>query len=59
MVNFVSALGVFTSFIANVLSISFFGFGTFGNFVLVCLLLSLVGCILRFSSLINFSFSTQ
>lgn len=47
MVDFFSALGVFTSFIANVLSISFFGFGTFGNFVLVCFLLSLVGFVLR------------
>lgn len=47
MVDFVSALGVLTSFIANVLSISFFGFGTFGNFILVCLLLSLVGFVLR------------
>lgn len=47
MVEFVSALGVFTSFIANVLSISFFGFGTFGNFILVCLLLSLAGFVLR------------
>lgn len=47
MVAFVSALGVFTAFIANVLSISFFGFGTFGNFILVCLLLSLVGFVLR------------
>lgn len=47
MVDFVTALGVCTSFIANVLSIPFFGFGTFGNFVLVCLLLSLVGFVLR------------
>ena len=47
MVDFVSALGVFTSFVANVFNISFFGFGTFGNFVLVCLLLSLVGFVLR------------
>ena len=47
MVEFVSALGVFTSFVANVLSISFFGFGTFGNFILVCLLLSLVGFVLH------------
>lgn len=47
MVNFVSAFGVFTSFIANVLSIPFFGFGTFGNFILVCLLLSLVGFVLH------------
>ena len=35
MVDFVSTLGVVTSFIANVLNLSFFGFGTFGNFVLV------------------------
>lgn len=47
MVEYFSAFGVFTSFIANVLSISFFGFGTFGNFILVCLLLSLVGFVLR------------
>lgn len=47
MVDFVSTLGVVTSFIAHVLSLSFFGFGTFGNFVLVCLLLSLVGFVLR------------
>lgn len=47
MVEFVSALGVITSFIANVLSIPFFGFGTFGNFILVCLLLSLVGFVLH------------
>lgn len=47
MVDFVSALGVVTSFIANVLNLSFFGFGTFGNFVLVCLLLTLVGFVLR------------
>lgn len=47
MVDFISALGVLTSFIANVLSISFFGFGSFGNFVLVCLLLSLLGFVLR------------
>lgn len=47
MVDFVSILGVVTSFIANVLSIPFFGFGTFGNFILVCLLLSLVGFVLR------------
>lgn len=47
MVDFVSALGVFTLFIGKVLSISFFGFGTFGNFILVCLLLSLVGFVLR------------
>lgn len=47
MVDFVSALGVFTSFIVNVLSIPFFGFGSFGNFILVCFLLSLVGFVLR------------
>ena len=43
MVDFVSTLGVVTSFVANVLNLSFFGFGTFGNFLLVCLLLSLAG----------------
>lgn len=47
MVDFVSTLAVVTSFIAKVLSIPFFGFGTFGNFILVCLLLSLVGFVLR------------
>ena len=47
MVDFASSLGVVTSFISNVLSLSFFGFGTFGNFILVCLLLSLVGFVLR------------
>lgn len=47
MVNFVSTLGVVTSFISKVLNLSFFGFGTFGNFVLVFLLLSLVGFVLR------------
>lgn len=47
MVDFFSTLGVVTLFISNVLSLSFFGFGTFGNFILVCLLLSLVGFVLR------------
>lgn len=47
MVDFVSTLGVVTSFISNVLSLPFFGFGAFGHFVLVCLLLSLVGFVLR------------
>ncbi len=47
MVDFVSTLGVVTSFISHVLNLSFFGFVTFGNFVLVCLLLSLVGFVLR------------
>ena len=47
MVDFVSTLGVVTSFIANVLNLSFFGFGTFGTVVLIFLLLSLVGFVLR------------
>lgn len=47
MVDFASTLGVVTSFVSNVLNLSFFGFGTFGTFVLVCLLLSLVGFVLR------------
>lgn len=47
MVDFVSTLGVVTSFVSNVLNLSFFGFGTFGTFVLVCILLSLVGFVLR------------
>ena len=47
MVNFVSTLGVVTSFIAKVLNLSFFGFGTFGTVVLIFLLLSLVGFVLR------------
>lgn len=47
MVDFVSTLGVVTSFISNVLTLPFFVFGTFGNFVLVCLLLTLVGFVLR------------
>lgn len=47
MVDFVSTLGVVSSFIYRVLNLPFFGFGTFGNFVLVCLLLSLVGFVLR------------
>ena len=42
MVDFVSTLGVVTSFIANVLNLPFFGFGTFGTVVLIFLLLSLV-----------------
>lgn len=47
MVNFVETMKVCTAFVANVLSMSFFGFGTFGNFVLVCLALSLIGFVLR------------
>lgn len=47
MVVFTQVFSVVTSFVANVLSLSFFGFGTFGGFVLVCLLLSLVGFVLR------------
>lgn len=47
MVDFVSTLAVVTSFIANVLNLSFFGFGTFGTVVLIFLLLSLVGFVLR------------
>lgn len=47
MVDFVLTLGVVTSFIANVLNLSFFGFGSFGTVVLIFLLLSLVGFVLR------------
>lgn len=47
MVDFVSTLGAVTSFISHVLNLPFFVFGTFGNFVLVCLLLTLVGFVLR------------
>lgn len=47
MVDFVSTLGVVTSFIANVLNLPFFGFGTFGTLILVLLLLTLVGFVLR------------
>lgn len=47
MVDFASTFGVVTSFVSCVLSLPFFGLGTFGNFVLVCLLLSLVGFVLR------------
>lgn len=47
MVDFVSTLGIVTSFIANVLNLPFFGFGTFGSVVLILLLLSLVGFVLR------------
>lgn len=47
MVNFVETMKVCTTFVSNILAISFFGFGTFGNFVLVCLALSLIGFVLR------------
>lgn len=47
MVDFFSALGVVTSFVADVLNLPFFGFGTFGTVVLIFLLLSLVGFVLR------------
>ena len=47
MVDFVLTLGVVTSFVANVLNLPFFGFGTFGTVVLIFLLLSLVGFVLR------------
>lgn len=47
MVDFWATLGVVTSFVSDVLSISFFGFGTFGNFILIFLLFSLVGFVLR------------
>lgn len=47
MVDFASTLGVVTSFIAKVLNLSFFGFGTFGTVILIFLLLSLVGFVLR------------
>lgn len=47
MVEFIDTLRVVTSFIANILNLSFFGFGTFGTVVLIFLLLSLVGFVLR------------
>lgn len=47
MVDFVSTLGVVTSFISKILNLSFFGFGSFGTVVLIFLLLSLVGFVLR------------
>lgn len=47
MVNFVETMKVCTSFVANILAMPFFGFGTFGNFVLVCIALSLIGFVLR------------
>ena len=47
MVDFVETMKVCTTFVANVLAMSFFGFGTFGNFVLVCIAFSLIGFVLR------------
>lgn len=47
MVDFVETMKVYTSFVANILAMSFFGFGTFGNFVLVCIALALIGFVLR------------
>lgn len=47
MVNFVETMKICTAFVANILAMSFFGFGTFGNFVLVCIALSLIGFVLR------------
>lgn len=47
MVDFVEAMKVCTTFVANILAMSFFGLGTFGNFVLVCIALSLIGFVLR------------
>ena len=47
MVDFIATLGVVTSFVSNVLSLSFFGFGTFGNIILILLLFSLIGFVLR------------
>ena len=47
MVDFVETMKVCTAFVANILAMSFLGFGTFGNFVLVCIALSLIGFVLR------------
>lgn len=47
MVNFVETMKVCTAFVANILSMPFFGLGSFGNFVLVCIALSLIGFVLR------------
>lgn len=47
MVNFVETMKVVGAFVSNVLTLSFFGFGTFGNFVLVCIAFLLVGFVLR------------
>lgn len=47
MVDFVSTLGVVSSFVYKVLNMPFFHFGTFGGLVLMLFLLSLVGFVLR------------
>lgn len=47
MVNFVETMKVCTTFVANILDMPFFGFGSFFNFVLVCISLSLIGFVLR------------
>lgn len=47
MVDFVSTLGVVTSFVYKVLNIPFFHFGTFGSLVLILFLLTLVGFVLQ------------
>lgn len=47
MVNFVATMKVVAAFVSNILTVSFFGFGTFGNFVLVCLAFSLIGFVFR------------
>lgn len=47
MVAFAETMQVITSFVANVLNMDFFGFGSFWNFVLAMFLLSLVGFVIR------------
>ncbi len=47
MVDFIATLGVVTSFVYNVLNMSFLNFGSFGGLVLMFFLLSLVGFVLR------------
>lgn len=47
MVEFTQTLSVITSFVSQLLTMNFPVFGSFGNFVLVMLLLSLVGFVLR------------
>lgn len=47
MVDFVATMAVVTSFVANVLALPFMVFGTFANFVMFCLSLSLIGFIIH------------
>lgn len=47
MVDFVATLGVVTSFVYKVLNMPFFNLGTYGDLVLILLLLYLVGFVLR------------